>query len=157
MSDESFDNDDPEVLDENIRLELRKAKTAKRELADAQAELQAMKREVAFTKAGVPETGTGALLRKAYDGEIDPEAIRKSAEEYGIFQATSAPSEPDYSDELARLAQAQGATSGSGVGGGMSTADKFQSALAQASTEEEVKAVVREFSQAGLGFSAANN
>ena len=159
MSDESFDDEtqEPEVLDENIRRELRKAKEAKRELADAQAELQAMKREVAFTKAGIPETGAGALLRKAWDGDTDPEAIRKAAEEYGIFQQAPAPQEPDYSAELAGLARAQGATSGTGVGAGMSPGDKFLAAMGEASTQEEMMAVVRQFSEAGLGFTAGNN
>ena len=50
----------------------------------AQAELTALQRELAFTKAGVPETGPGALLRKAYDGELTAEAVSASMDEYGI-------------------------------------------------------------------------
>jgi len=158
MSDDFYEDDtEPEVLDENIRKELRKAKDAKRELADAQAELQAMKREVAFTKAGIPETGPGALLRKAWDGDTDPDAIRKAAEEYGIFQQAPAQQEPDYSNELAGLARAQGATSGTGVGAGLSQGDKFFSALNGATTQDEMMAVLRQFSEAGLGFTTGNN
>ena len=158
MSDESYDDTEPEVLDENIRRELRKAKDAKRELADAQAELQAMKREVAFTKAGIPETGPGALLRKAWDGDTDPDAIRKAAEDYGIFsQQAPAQREPDYSDELAGLARAQGATSGTGVGAGMTPGDKFMAAMSGATTQDEMMAVVRQFGDGTLGFVSGNN
>ena len=160
MSDDFDDVEtDPEVLNPNIRQELRKAKEAKAELEDAKRELAAMKSEVAFTKAGIPEEGPGALLRKAFAGETDPDAIRKAAEEYGVFQPTAPPAnnEPDYSGELDALARAQGATSGSGVGSGMSTGDKFQSALSAATNQEEMMAVIREFGQAGLGFTAGNN
>ena len=116
-----------------------------------------MKREVAFTKAGIPETGPGALLRKAWDGDTDPDAIRKAAEDYGIFSQGSAPQEADYSDELAGLARAQGATSGTGVGAGMSQGDKFMAAMSGATTQDEMMAVVRQFSEAGLGFTSGNN
>jgi len=158
MSDDFYEDDtEPEVLDENIRKELRKAKDAKRELADAQSELAAMKREVAFTKAGIPETGPGALLRKAWDGDTDPDAIRKAAEEYGIFQQAPAQQEADYSNELAGLARAQGATSGTGVGAGMSAGDKFMAAMSGATTQDEMMAVVRQFGDGTLGFVSGNN
>lgn len=43
-----------------------------------------LKRDLAFLRAGVPETGTGALVRKAYDGEPDVEKVRAFATEHGI-------------------------------------------------------------------------
>ena len=154
MSDETVET--PDVLDPNIREALRAAKAREKELASAQAELEAMRREVAFTKAGIPEAGAGALLRKAWDGDADPEAIRKAAEEYGIFQAQPARVEQDHSAELQALARAQGATSGTGVGAGLSTGDKFMAALNGATTQEEMMAAIREFGDGSLGFVPAS-
>lgn len=46
---------------------------------------QGAQRELAFMKAGVDTTsGPGKLLAKAYDGDLDPEAIKTYATEYGI-------------------------------------------------------------------------
>jgi len=155
---ESYDEtvESPDVLDPNIREALLSAKAREKELASAQAELEAMRREVAFTKAGIPEQGAGALLRKAWDGDADPEAIRKAAEEYGIFGATQTRQEEDHSAELQALARAQGATSGTGVGAGMTPGDRFMSALNNASTQDEMMAVIRDFGDGTLGFIPGN-
>lgn len=46
---------------------------------------QTASRELAFVKAGVDtENGVGKLLAKTYDGDLDPEAIKAYAQEYGI-------------------------------------------------------------------------
>lgn len=46
---------------------------------------QTASRELAFVKAGIDtENGVGKLLAKTYDGELDPEAIKTYAQEYGI-------------------------------------------------------------------------
>ena len=52
----------------------------------ASQELDAMKREMAFLKAGVDlEKKAGQLLMKAYDGDLEPELIRAEAEELGAI------------------------------------------------------------------------
>ena len=52
----------------------------------ASSELDAMKREMAFLKAGVDlEKKAGQLLMKAYDGDLEPELIRAEAEELGAI------------------------------------------------------------------------
>ena len=52
----------------------------------ASSELDAMKREMAFLKAGVDlENKAGQLLMKAYDGDLEPELIRAEAEELGAI------------------------------------------------------------------------
>lgn len=85
---------------------------ATKERDEARAELAAIKRDKAFDDAGIPTDKAGALLRKAYDGEFDPEAIKAAAVEYGIIDApTPTPSVPD--DELAahqRMSETVGAT-----------------------------------------------
>ena len=52
----------------------------------ASQELDTMKREMAFLKAGVDlEKKAGQLLMKAYDGDLEPELIRAEAEELGAI------------------------------------------------------------------------
>ena len=52
----------------------------------ASSELDTMKREMAFLKAGVDlEKKAGQLLMKAYDGDLEPELIRAEAEELGAI------------------------------------------------------------------------
>ena len=64
----------------------------------ATQELDAMKREMAFLKAGVDtDTKAGQLLYKAYDGELDTESIQ--AEWAELVPATAAPPpEPETVD-----------------------------------------------------------
>lgn len=67
-----------------------------REAADrgrkAAQENDALKREMAFLKAGVDtETKAGQLLFKAYDGELDTEAIKQEADELGLFKSSENP------------------------------------------------------------------
>ena len=59
-----------------------------------ETENEGLRRELALTTAGVPNAGTGALFRKAYDGELTSEAINAAMEEYGIGQEASAPAAP---------------------------------------------------------------
>ena len=77
----------------DIRALERQAKAAQ----TAQAEATAARRELAFLKAGIPDTGPGKLFVKAYDGELSADAIRAQAVEFGILEQT--PSVPE--DELA--------------------------------------------------------
>ena len=80
--------------------ELREAAERGRKAAQ---ELDGMKREMAFLKAGVDtDSKAGLLLFKAYDGELDTDLLRAEAEDLGILR--DAPSEPvqaDSSDEQA--------------------------------------------------------
>jgi hypothetical protein len=58
----------------------------------ATQELDDVKREMAFMKAGVDtDTKAGKLLLKAYDGELDVESIKAEAEELGLFKIAEAP------------------------------------------------------------------
>ena len=144
MSD--FDNEDEaiteNVLDPNIRRQLREAEKARKELDVAREELEAQKRDLQFTKAGIPETGVGALLRKAYDGPADAESIAKAAQEYGILQPQAQAEAPATNDvELEALRRAQGATIGTS-GAGPDLGQEFMARLSEASNPEEVMKIV---------------
>jgi hypothetical protein len=76
-----------------------------REAADrgrkASQELDTMKREMAFLKAGIDtDSKAGQLLFKAYDGELDTDLLRAEAEELGVLRdAQPAPQpEPDNTE-----------------------------------------------------------
>ena len=86
-----------------------------KELRDAAArgkkasqELDQMKREMAFLKAGVAtDSKAGQLLFKAYDGDLDTDLIKAEAEELGILKdaAPPPPPEPENSEADVRVAQ----------------------------------------------------
>lgn len=145
--------DSREALDPNIRRQLKEAKKARQELEEARAELEAQKRELLFSRAGIPESGLGSLLRKAYDGPADADAIRKAAEEYGIINGTpSAPAEVDASHaELDALRRAQGATIGT-TGAMPDPSQEFAARLAEAKTPDEVMAIVQGQTGQSLGL-----
>jgi hypothetical protein len=72
----------------------------------ASQELDDMKREMAFLKAGVDtDSKAGQLLYKAYDGELDTDLLRAEAEELGILRdvpsQSSGLAQTDSSDEQA--------------------------------------------------------
>lgn len=74
--------------------------TERRKQVEAQlADAQAAQREVAFLRAGVDlESRSGQLVAKAYDGELDPEAIKAFATEIpGAMRDASPPPAPTES------------------------------------------------------------
>ena len=74
----------------------------------ASQELDDMKREMAFLKAGVDtDTKAGKLLFKAYDGELDTDLLRAEADELGILKGAEPlpPPEPDSTEADVRVAQ----------------------------------------------------
>ena len=127
-------------LDPNIRKQLREAEKARKELDGLKAELEAQKREVQFSKAGIPDSGIGSLFRKAYDGETSQEAIRAAAEEYGILKSESI-EDTSSNAELDALRRTQGATVGNS-GAMPDPQQMYLEALAAASTPDEVMQVV---------------
>ena len=141
-SDEFYEDQENDNLDPNIRAELRKSKERAKEVESARAELDALKRDLAFTKAGIPETGVGALLRKAYDGDTDPEAIRNAAAEYGILgnqQGTTS----ELDSVQAELEQHRSIAGATGTNNsGPSLDQEFLAALQSANNESELMAVI---------------
>jgi hypothetical protein len=76
--DETPDDGDEDF--KNLRAKAKRADTLERENTQ-------MKRELAFTKAGIPmdDPKVGYFI-KGYDGELDPAVIRSAAEEAGFVQ-----------------------------------------------------------------------
>ena len=154
---EDFDFDDeqattPPPLDPNIRKQLREAEKARKELEAARAELEAQRREVMYAKAGIPETGVGALFRKADEGDMTVEAIRKRAEEYGIVQPDLPVANASATNaELDALRRTQGATVGSS-GARPDQGQEFMAQLREASSPEEVMRIIQGDAGQGLGL-----
>ena len=144
-SEEFYQDEETDHLDPNIRAELRKSKERAKDAAEARAELESLKRELAFTKAGIPETGIGALLRKAYDGDTDTDAIRKAAEEYGILGNEDQVHDP-VRDELETHRVIQGAT-----GTNQSGPTVYQAIQAAIDEAGSVDAVMEIVSKQGAG------
>lgn len=138
-SDEFYENEESDHLDPNIRAELRKSRERAKAAEAAQTELEAVKRDLAFTKAGIPESGVGALLRKAYDGDTDPEAIRKAAEEYGIFSSQEQAHDP-IKEELETHRQIQGSTGTSNSG--PTAMQALEALIAEAKSADEIMAII---------------
>jgi hypothetical protein len=148
------DEQEPSAGDFRKRME-----AAQEEAQAAKAELAVLQREQAFTKAGIPDTGPGALVRKAYDGEADPDAIKAFAEEYGVggqqgneegAAAGTPANEPQAAaapdPAAAAAAQAvQAATAGGGAGAPANTSPVDQ--INAANSAEEVLALA---GQAGI-------
>ena len=136
-------------LDPNIRKQVREAEKARKELDGLKAELETQKREVQFSKAGIPDSGIGSLFRKAYDGETSQEAIRAAAEEYGILKSEST-EDTSSNAELDALRRTQGATVGNS-GAMPDPQQMYLEALASASTPEEVMRIVEGDSGSKVG------
>lgn len=102
--------------DPNIRAELRQSRITARERDTAQSEASAAQRELAFLKAGVPETGTGALLRTAYSGELTTEAIQKAAADNGIELPGSGSSSDEEAAAAAEMERIRQISQGGGSG-----------------------------------------
>lgn len=68
--------------------------------SQAEAELAAARRELAFTKAGInTDTKPAQALLKTYEGELTTEAIKAEAAEWGLSQGgSSAPKADDEGD-----------------------------------------------------------
>lgn len=66
----------------------------------ATQELDEMKREMAFLKAGVDtESKAGQLLFKAYDGDLETESIQAEAAELGILKTEQSPAPVEEVDQ----------------------------------------------------------
>ena len=134
--DDGDDSDLDAVQTEGFRNEIKAARQAKRENAELKTQLEAEKRERVFTEAGIPNEGTGALLRRAYDGPLDATAIKAEAAQYGLGAPAPAPAtDPAVEAELAALRQAQGAVRGSGQDPEPEALQAYYDRLAQARKE----------------------
>ena len=144
-------------LNPNIREENRRAKKVQKELEEAQAELAAYKRQSALNSAGIPDTPLGKLFLKAYDGPMDADAIRRSAEEYGVLTPpVVAPPAEVPQNELEELRKAQGATVGSS-GSQPDPMTDLEAKIASAKNPNEIMALLDQAKSMGLNIGLSSN
>jgi hypothetical protein len=98
-----------------VRARMRLLEKEAAELKKQVAEAEALKREMAFIKAGIPtDNPMSKYFVKGYDGDITPEAIRQAAEEANLIakaaENAQAKTEADAWNRITR-AQRAGETS----------------------------------------------
>jgi hypothetical protein len=150
------DNDEQgnsrEPLDPKIREQLKRTERLDRELQDRDAELAALKRDSAFDKAGISESGMGALFRKAYDGDLTKEAIVQQAIEFGVITGSGS----ENADELAALRNQQDASAAGGATNVEDPGAKFLRDLDAAKSSEEIMTLIAH-ADPSLGVSVPTN
>lgn len=117
MADDEFDLDseDAQVLDPNIRRELR---DGRKRASDLQKELDQSRREAAFARAGVDDsTPLGRMFVRGYEGDASVEAIKTAAEEIPGLLATPSVKDAMSTEELEAQRRMAGASGGAGAGG----------------------------------------
>lgn len=105
-TDDVLDDDDFEAEDQTPKALRRQANKAKK----LEAELTAMRRELAFARAGLPmDDPKMSYFIKGYEGDLESDAIRSAALEAGFLQSANtvqeAPKAPDLSAQT-RIMQA---------------------------------------------------
>lgn len=109
-----------DIEDENEAPAIRQMREQLKRLEKENKDLQTTKRENAMLKAGIDTNSpVGKMFAKAYDGELDVDAIKAAATEVGLAQAsetTEPPVEVDTSTaERSALASGAAADDGKGV------------------------------------------
>lgn len=96
-------DDDPRQWVKDLRKQAKEGKAATKEL-------EALRRDLVFTEAGIPSEGVGKLFREAYKGEVNPDAVKAGAQEYGVLDAP--PNSEPGPQEQAAVQRAAQATAG---------------------------------------------
>lgn len=142
MSDENPYDDLPDEQPANEAKGLREVAAAG---VKAKAEAEALRREMAFLKAGIDtDSKIGQMLLKTYDGELSVEAIKKEATEVGAIKVEAPAPEPFKADPAdvemanARRDLATGATPPDAVQPDpyKTAQDKYYATKAKASSED---------------------
>ena len=149
MSDQFYedDDDDDDAVDdkpERSNSEWAELRRAKKAAEKAQKELESLKAEREFEKAGLdPEDPRVAYFRKGYDGDLTADAIRAEAIKAGFIQEAPA-EEPDTAplDAQQRVAE---------MAGGMADPATMQTAaLDQAFAEGGSEAMLQYLASQGI-------
>jgi hypothetical protein len=101
------EGDDLNPVNAKLRRELKESKREQRAMAEELEAGRDARKRLAFSDAGIPDTGPGKFFREHYAGDLDPEVIKTAAAEYGIVD--NAPV-AGVSDIEAQSAAAQGAS-----------------------------------------------
>ena len=114
MSDEDYDSQDDEYVDEAPQQQrenhdLAQLRKKAKESDKLRAELDVLRREQAFDRAKLPDDVPGInFFRENYKGDLSPEAIKEAAAQHGFIQ-------PAVDDTADRDAQQRMSQSAAGV------------------------------------------
>lgn len=140
MSDEEFDEVHEDGDEESsVMRELRKQA---REGKQAAAERDALKRDLAFRDAGVPNTKATSYFAKAYDGELDVESIKAAAIEAGFLTEDIEDAEDAVAVEEREAAER---VAGAVTGSTDTTPPGYEAEVAAAKNPDELLAVLRKY------------
>jgi hypothetical protein len=131
-TDETFTEESEQDSLKNLRAAANRAKKL-------EAELNQMKRQMAFYQAGIPQDDPRMqYFIKGYEGELEPDAIRTAATEAGFLQAQTQVQEAPQENPVAAAEQRVMAASAGAVAEDNSEAAalaKLESALAEGGVE----------------------
>ena len=131
-TDETFTEESEQDSLKNLRAAANRAKKL-------EAELNQMKRQMAFYQAGIPQDDPRMqYFIKGYDGELEPDAIRSAATEAGFLQVQAEAQEVPQENLVAAAEQRVMAASAGAVAEDNSEAAalaKLESALAEGGVE----------------------
>jgi len=140
---DSFEDETDETPKDPVRARMKQLEKELQQSKQALAEAEAIKRENAFMKAGIPmDDPMAKYFVKGYDGEITAEAIRAAAQEANLIQKAAddakAKSEADAWNRITK-AQRAGETSEPVV--------DWNTKLNQARNEQEVMQILAQARQ----------
>lgn len=138
-----FEQEPDETPKDPVRARMKQLEKELNESKQALAEAEALKREVAFIKAGIPmDNPMAKYFVKGYEGEVSAEAIRQAAEEANLIQKAAenakAKSEADAWNRITK-AQRAGETS--------EPLTDWTTKLNQAKNEQEVMQILAQARQ----------
>ena len=118
-----------------------RAKEAEQQAADYASRLESYERRDTFRSAGIdPDDARAKYFVKAYDGEMDPDAIRAEAEAAGFLGSDAPAASPTPYMQDALAAEQRIATAGEG-GDPVSQAD-LNARIAATKNPEELRALM---------------
>ncbi len=127
-----------------VRSHLRKVEQENKLLRQQAAEFETLKREMAFTKAGIDlNVPMAKYFVRGYDGEVSPEAIRKAAEEANLIQT---PRPQNVADEAEQRAWSRLSKAGS-AGETNDQEVNWNSKLNSARNQDEVMQILAQMNQ----------
>lgn len=149
MSDQYNDSSEDDREDGNEDFKNLRAKAKKAD--QYEREMQALKRELAFVRAGVPlDDPKMTYFIKGYDGELEPDAIKTAAIEAGFMAAPQQQADPLVEQAKAGQAAVIAASSGSEMAGFDEMSVQY--AMDQAYAEGGIEALSDVAQQYGVTF-----
>lgn len=134
---DEFYDEEPTPAKNPLRERMKELEAEVKALRAEQAEKQAIQRELAFTKAGIPDTAATKYFVKAYDGPLDAEAIRNAATEAGYLSPEPQPQDHAEQNAWQRTNQAA-------AGAGNVEPPSLNERIMNANSEAEVLALLEQ-------------